>query len=278
MKNLVLFQVGDANIACSILNYIKNYLKNYNLFFIVSVLDTIDQDQIFNLTNLLVEYGIKYKLFFHPNKGMDIGPYLLQLNYVFSNLSDSSWNDIFKIHTKTDSQWRNEMLDELFSPSTSPKWLLPLDYLNLEHINLICEKFNIPNIYYDKVKPVDYNSISKSDISINFYCEYYGINLTYCSELNKLLGYDYNLSHLYSHLVLNKGIPNPSYILEQRRVPNIKFYAGSIFRIEYKKIYNMFAKIDLLEIYDNLEPGYSTNESSTYVHAMERIISGFVYK
>jgi hypothetical protein len=76
---------------------------------------------------------------------------------------------------------------------------------------------------------------------------------------------------------MNKGIPNPSCILERRRVPNIKFYAGSIFRIKFKKTYDLFAGVDLLNLYDHLELGYSTNESSTYVHAMERIISGFVY-
>jgi hypothetical protein len=169
------------------------------------------------------------------------------------------------------------MLDELFSPSPTPKWRLPLDNLNVHHINLICEEFSLPNIYYDSVKPIDYSTLTKSDISINFYCDYYEIKLTDCSELNKLLGYDYNLSHLYSHLIMNKGIPNPSCILERRRVPNIKFYAGSIFRIKFKKTYDLFAGVDLLNLYDHLELGYSTNESSTYVHAMERIISGFVY-
>ena len=208
---------------------------------------------------------------------MDIGPYLLQLKYVFSNYSDNSWDEIFKIHTKTDYQWRNQMLDELFSPSDNPKWLLPLDNLNVYHINLICDNFGITNIYYDVIKPIDYSTITRFDISTNFYCEYYGIKLTYCPDINKLLNYDYNLLHLYSDLIINKRIPNPSYILEKRRVPNIKFYAGSIFRIGFKKTYDIFANINLLDLYDNLEPGYLTNESSTYVHAMERIISGFVY-
>ncbi len=277
MKNLVLFQVGDVGIACSILDYIKNYLKNYNLFFIFSVLNTIPQDQINQLTDLLKKHSIDYKLFFHPNKGMDIGPYLLQLSYVFSDCHDESYDEIFKIHTKTNSQWRNEMLDELFSPSINPKWLLPLDNLNIEHINLICDQFNIPNIYYDEVKSIDYTTINKFDISTNFYCEYYKIKLNDCSNLNKLLGYDYNLEHLYSHLILNKGIPNSSYILKRRRINNIKFYAGSIFRIKFKKIYDLFSNVNLVELYNNLETGYSTNEESTYVHAMERIISGFVY-
>ncbi len=278
MKILVLFQVGNASIACSILNYIKKYLKNYNLFFLISVLDTIPSDQTNQLKDLLEKYDINYKLLTHPNKGMDIGPYLLQLNHIFSDCSDNSWDEIFKIHTKTDSVWRNEMLDELFSPSESPKWLLPIDNLNVQHINLICEDFAIPNTFYDVLKPIDYTTITKFDISTNFYCEYYGIKLLDCSDLNKILGYDYNLTHLYSHLILNKGIPNSTYILEQRRLPNIKFYAGSIFRIKYTQAYNLFASVDLLKLYDRLESGYLTNEVSTYTHAMERIISGFVYK
>jgi hypothetical protein len=237
--------------------------------------------KITNLIDKLNFYKIKYELFFHPNKGMDIGPYLLQLDYIFHNYQSNSFDQIFKIHTKTNPKWRNEMLDNLFDNSTESiktfKWLLPLDRLNVEHINLICEKFNIPNIYYDDLIDVDYSKLVPTDISENFYCEYYQIKLNPCDELNKMLGYNYNLVYLYEHLITNNNIPNPSYIITKRRVPGVKFLAGSIFKLDYKVLWESFISIDIKGIYENLEVGYITNEKSTYTHGMERIISGFVY-
>ena len=69
----------------------------------------------------------------------------------------------------------------------------------------------------------------------------------------------------------------PSFIKNKTRVQNVKFLAGSIFKIQYKLIWKCFKDINLIAIYDCLETEYTTNEKSTYVHAMERIISGFVY-
>ena len=277
MKIIVLFQVGNINIGCAILDYIHKYTKNYNLFFICSILEEL-KSELGVLTTLFEIYNIKYLYIFHPNKGMDIGPYLLQLNYIFLNYSSDSFDQIFKIHTKTDQKWRNEMLDQIFQPThpNQNKWYLPLDMFNVHHINLICDEFKISNIYYDELLPVEQIEIILTDISTNFYCEYYGIKLTDCTNLNTILGYDFNLSHLYSHLIQNKSIPNPSYIIKTRRFKNLKFYAGSIFKISYIDTWNFFSQIDILKLYSYLETGYMTNEKSTYVHAMERIISCFI--
>jgi hypothetical protein len=301
MKFLILFQVGSIDIGCEIVKYIYNFISSYNIFFLCSVLEDF-KTQISILTNLFEKYQLEYKIVFHINKGMDIGPYLLQLNYICSNYFSNSFDQIFKIHTKTDIKWRNEMLDQIFQPFTSytestcdissniiypestcdissinNKWLLPLDKLNVQHINLLCEQFRIPNIYYDVLAPVDYNNLKLSDISLNFYSNYYNIKLKDCSSLNNLLGYDYNLSYLYLHCIQNKNIPNPSYIIKSRRNPNVKFYAGSIFKISYYDTWEFFSKIDIIGIYNLLEPGYTINNNSTYVHSMERIISGFLY-
>ena len=91
---------------------------------------------------------------FHINKGMDIGPYLKQLQYVFCNYKIDSFNKIYKIHTKTNIIWRNELLDSLLNESqdVSNKWKLPLDKLNVFHINKICTRFNIDNIFYEEKK------------------------------------------------------------------------------------------------------------------------------
>ena len=145
MKNLVLFQIGCIETACNIMNYTSEYFLT-NTFFLCSVLDSL-KAEIITLENIFHKLNIPYQLFFHPNKGMDIGPYLLQLNYIFKNYQPNSFEQIYKIHTKTNIKWRNEMIDQLFDISSSEnKWLIPIDSLNTNHINLMCEKFNIPNM------------------------------------------------------------------------------------------------------------------------------------
>jgi len=216
-------------------------------------------------------------LMFHKNKGMDIGPYLKQLVYVFSTYSIESFDRIFKIHTKTNSKWRNELLDSLNLLDNNDKWKLYLDKLNEFHINDICNKFNIPNIFYDELSQVDYRLLHPNDIDISFYCDYYKIKLSNCDNLSNIIGYDINRNYLYSHLIKNKNIPNESYIIKKTRNPEIYFIAGTIFNASYKSVWIYFSKINLDELYELLEPDYITNEKSTYVHAMERILSSVIF-
>lgn len=58
---------------------------------------------------------------------------------------------------------------------------------------------------------------------------------------------------------------------------DIKFVAGTMFIIRYDILYNFFMnyEIKIIEEYNLLENGYTVNDTSTYVHAWERIISGF---
>jgi hypothetical protein len=291
MKILVLFQVGNLEIAYEILAYIQHLIKNYNLFFIFSLLDCFESQKKDFINNLLIYNITKYYLMFHKNKGMDIGPYLLQLKYVFSTYSIDSFDKILKIHTKTNLKWRNELLDhvllnlqssiskELISDLnlSKNKWNLPLDKLNVFHITKICEQFNIQNIFYDELSTVNYNLLKEDDIDIDFYCSYYKIKLSNCDNLSKIMGYDINRHYLYTHLKNNTNIPNESYIIKKTRNPDIHFIAGTIFNISYKTVWIFFSKINLDELYELLESGYITNEKSTYVHAMERILSSVVY-
>jgi hypothetical protein len=211
---------------------------------------------------------------------MDIGPYLKQLQYVFCNYKLDSFNKIYKIHTKTNTIWRDELLDSLLdhcnlvqTHKVLNKWKIPLDKLNVFHINEICNKFNINNIFYDELSCVNYDSLNENDIDIDFYSNYYNIKLNNCNHLSNIFGYDINRNYLFYHCKNNLNIPNQSYIITKRRIPNISFIAGTIFKLEYKHVWNFFSKINLDELYDLLEEGYLTNEKSTYVHAMERIIS-----
>jgi hypothetical protein len=276
MNILVLFQVGNLDILYDTLKYIQDFTINYNVFFIFSLLDSFKSQEKEFIDNLVKFNVKKYHFMYHINKGMDIGPYLKQLNYVFANYTIDSFDTIFKIHTKTDKKWREELIDCLNTTKYN-KWEMPLDKLNVLHINEICNKFNIKNIFYDEISNIDYELITEKDIDISFYCNYYNIKLENCDSLSTLIGYDVNRNYIYTHLKNNLNIPNESYIIKKTRNPNLTFIAGTIFSIKYKYVWDFFSKININEIYNLLEEGYTINNKSTYVHAMERILSGFVY-
>ena len=192
-----------------------------------------------------------------------------------------------KIHTKTDDKWRNELLSDILNIDLNlikkdkiigcKKWTLLLDNLNIQHINIICNYFNLKNIFYDKIKPIIYNHELFNEINTIFYSNYFNIKLSDCSALSNLLGYNINKRYIYEHMIKNGTFPSEDYIIESTRYKDIKFIGGTIFLIDYKIVWKYFSNINILELYNLLEIGYTINDKSTYVHALERIISGFVY-
>jgi hypothetical protein len=217
----------------------------------------------------------KYHIMYHDNIGMDIGPYLLQISYILENLQHNSYDYIYKIHTKTNLGWFNELCDIDINGTDNiymaEKWKLKLDNLNISHINEICMDYNIENIYYDEILK---NDILYDEIDEAFYASYYDQVLNDCSIISHLLSYNVNKKYIYDHAIENKYIVNEKYISLKRK-RKIYFCAGSIFIIKFKLVYDFFNKIDIKSLYNKLERGYSINDNSTYVHALERIISSF---
>ena len=76
-----------------------------------------------------------YKVFIVPNKGLDIGPFLLVLNHIFN--SDTDYDYVFKLHTKKSiitagydfgRDWRNNLIIPLIgSPKIFHKNIRKLD-------------------------------------------------------------------------------------------------------------------------------------------------------
>ena len=287
MNIAILIQIGNIDIFLNIINIISFSYQNYNIFYMFSFISLLQNKHLDIITHLEKNNIKNYNITYHENKGMDIGPYLLQLKYLFENYNLNSFDAILKIHTKTNDKWRNELIDAILNINLeilktnkiigSKKWTLLMDNLNIEHINKICNDFNIKNIFYDKIKPVIYNDNLLNEININFYSEYFKLVLSDCSALNNLLGYDINKKYIYEHMIKNKTFPSKNYILEYTKCTNLTFIGGTIFLIDYKIVWDFFNKINILELYNLLEVGYTINDKSTYVHALERIISGFVF-
>lgn len=259
-KLIVAMQIGSIKNYNNIITKLSELNNNSNLF-IISILTDIS-DQIFPI----FEHQI---ISYHKNSGMDIGPFLLQLKELYK-LDLSQYTHIYKVHTKSNEKWLNELMNiDLLTNKTlicSPKWLKPLDSFNRETIIDICHKFQIPNIYYDDHYEFVYD---RNDIDIDFYSRYYNINIS-----NKCPK-DYNLNFILEHAKFNKYVLNESQIKNKKR-KNVMFVAGTIFVIDIQLILKFFKDIDIETLYNMLEHEYTANDHPTYVHALERILSGFL--
>jgi len=272
-RMLLLIQIGDLCNIDKIMNIVLQYNISSNII-VFTLMENLQYD--FSQYNLL-----NYHVMYHQNKGMDIGPYLLQIKWVLNNYSLSSFDYIFKLHTKSDLKWFDEMINPLLSIDytikmtekiyIAEKWSLKLDNLNTKHINLICDMYNFNNIYYDIID--DYELLI-DDVDELFYSNYYDVPIYNCSTMNNLLNTNITKNYILNHAEDNHYAINEKFIKVKQRKPVI-YAAGSIFIIQYNLVYEHFSQIDIDTLYNQLEIGCIKNQTSTFTHALERIISSF---
>lgn len=262
IKILFLIQIGNEFLVENVMNKVIQYNTSDN-YYCISILNTIDVDiGKFNLKNVHVMS--------HDNIGMDIGPFLLQLKWMIN----MDFDYVYKIHTKTNQKWFDELTDIEFCNENivmNNKWKCDIDVRNMYHINKICHDFKIPNIWYDELYDISYNI---NDIDVDFYSSYYDVKINKNDYVTHLLGYDINKQFILQHAIENKHALNKSQIKVKQR-HKIHFCGGSIFIIKFALLQKFAKQIDIDKLYLCLESGYSNNDESTYVHALERIISSF---
>jgi len=262
VKFLILIQIGN-------IDYIDRIFKKVIKYNVISNLYHLSFDEQYrNIIHTIPIPFFNYHILFHKNKGMDIGPFILQMKWCIENYDINSFDKIYKIHTKTDKNWFDSLTDidvSMTALNASKQWLRPIDVYNKETILYLCDTFNIPNIYYDDLKQITYNL---KDLDINFYSTYYNLPLSTGNEkLNK--------EYLLLHAINNKHALNEDQIIIKHRKPNVCFVAGTIFIMDYNLLYTFFNSIDIMKLYCLLEEGYVINDRPTIVHALERIISSF---
>ena len=258
---IIALQIGNIDNISKIINQVKKYDCSGNLF-LVSVLEDIS-------LNVQISFNSETIITYHENRGMDIGPFLLQCKWIIDNVHNyDTYDYIYKIHTKSNDRWFQE-LNTFDCCSDNIKcsefWLKSIDHVNKETTIDICNQFAIENIYYDDLKYIDYD---EEQIDVLFYENYYNVYTTYNDQINK--------QFLQAHAKLNKHALCESDIICKNR-HQCKFVAGTIFQINTNLLLSFLKNIDLIKLYSILEVGYVVNEIPTYVHALERIISGFFY-
>lgn len=297
MKLIILFQIGNIDIALNILNKIYTTIINFNSLLLLSIIETeknneyliYDYFKSINFTNYYINY--------HINKGMDIGPFLLQLKEIFKKKLHLEYDILIKLHTKTDNIWRNELIEPIFNTDIiiqrnifnlindykiicSKKWLLELDIINETKIIDICNNNNIKNIFYDVIDKKLYEDDIKNNrldkIDNIFYKKYYKIKINTTKMCNKKYNEKIENFILKEHMNKYKNIPSEKYIIKNY-TKNIFFVGGTIFAIDIKILYDFFSKINLNNLYDILEYGLVKNEQPTNIHSIERLLTMFIY-
>jgi hypothetical protein len=102
-------QIGNWDVFKKMEIYINN-LKNININYYFVLIKEFDNDE--NINYLINNYHNNSTIIIGENKGMDIGLFLISLHYI--KIKQYIHDYLIKIHTKTNDDFRNETLKNLF--------------------------------------------------------------------------------------------------------------------------------------------------------------------
>lgn len=270
----ILVQIGNWNVFKKMENYINNFKNiSINIYFFIINEYAIDLN-IDYLKNTYTECVIASC----ENKGMDIGPFLLNLHYIKTCQYNHEY--IFKLHTKSSDKFRNESLNLLMS----------------SHDNIL-----------ENIKKLNYcNDINNNESGIfagNIIYKYNTFKEAFQSNLyhiRNLIKYLYNEEIIYDKLEFVAGtmfiaklkvfnILTPLKILEiyeqLNTIDTLDYYWYSLFyKIDIndrRRIYFDYNNHKINRYPNNLNYSFKTNtdglRDSMIEHAFERVI-GYICK
>ena len=282
---------------CVIFNDIKKYLhrvKNikYDLYL------NINCFQKSSSFNNEVELSCRKlypnsKIFRFENRGCDIGPFFLFLDYLRTKNISYKW--IMKLHTKTDDILRNQMLNHLLptnfvqyyqyliknNMSIDGKNKYPYDYVNIykDVSNIRMLKLHIKTSWDTYLN--NCNEEHKKDLShLDTLSRYYYIRKNKLS-LDLIPEIDIDLyNHLFKRQVQNNIITGTEkfniikqIIKNNTTKNNLWYYPGTMFICKYEVLQKAFQHLDYQEIFNSLEEGkLNDNTLQSNTHSWERIL------
>jgi hypothetical protein len=232
-KLALILHVGNIDIFEIILSDYPNFFNNkqIDLYFTCNNQENYD---------ILQKKFPESKVFKFENKGMDIGPFLLVIKYLIEN--NAEYNYYIKIHTKTDTSWRNLMIKPIYNQ---------LDYFLNVNPKKDIELFGCKEFYFNGNFDINYSPVL--EIIKRNYSEYTDKYLSYCSNKNK-----FNLN-------CDKSLPY--------------FIAGTIF-VFNNKYFDLLKQIKDFNLeYNILETGYIINnkDNPRKTHAWEYLFGYLFY-
>jgi len=291
IKKAILFHVGNIDV------FLKIY-KNQPFFFKrkVLILITLHNKDFITTINQYIPHAYFTIM---ENKGADIGGFLQNMKVLIRHPNYSDIDNIYFMHTKSNDNWRRDMLLPLTSNYKKIESMLE----NMKDTPIIvgCEKYcyrnkgtnrNYINDIFDRNKE-NFNVLIDNDWQ-DFVDDYIFENKNI--EDSKNIYNDLNINPMFYKKYENdlqslsiKGVINQYNnhgINEYYRINNpcyIKkfgkesyFIAGTIFMCN-KKYFEIFKGINFDHEYDILETGYVLNVIPRKIHAWEYLFGLLVY-
>lgn len=265
------------------LNYYLLRIDKNNFHLFINIMNIDDE-----IRQQIIESYPDSTIFNFINKGCDIGPFLLFLDYLKKNNLKYDW--IMKLHSKTNDNWRNRMFESL----------IPNDFDNF-YKKIINEKNNF-YCSYDFI--YDYFNI-KYDVE---YSNLFNLNLIYdwkkaeekYPELKNMTPVEKNIynnnkqldkdllphidcelfNHLFGDYKKQENIVNGKdkfYILKILKNLNnnskLNYAPGTCFIAKYNVFEEYFKNLNIKDIYDKLEEGKpDDNIIQSRTHSLERVL------
>ena len=289
----ILFQIANF----SVWEKMKNIIDNFESDIILMI--HFNKDLICDeLQNKIISFyknkDITPIITKYVNKGMDICGFFHQIEYIINNKINIDF--ILKIHTKSNDEWRNHLINPICASKENVKkcidllinddnvgciacnrWYRLMDHFNTPKILEELKKFNMENKFIDEINWHEkFENLYDLDyFDPEFYLEY-EYNSIYRdpnmeNDKEKLKSYALfhwlQIGYKQFRLVHNKNL-----IIKKNK--HIKFCAGSIFWIRADIILSFFKdNIKFSNYYSEFEKGYFKNDKPTLTHTWERFFS-----
>jgi hypothetical protein len=190
----ITIQIGNWNTFLKMESYLNNF-KNINTNIYFTIVKEFCTDSI--ISYLINKYD-QIVIIECENKGMDIGLFLISLHYILTE--NINHECLFKIHTKTDDNFRNECLNNLL----------------LSHQKILR---NVKELSKKNIGMISGNNIFNYNDNKN----HFNNNLYYLELLSKYLCFE-DLN--YDNLVFSGGtffIVKPAILFKIFNIKNIEF-------------------------------------------------------
>jgi len=291
VKTAILFHVGNIDVFLKIYNNNSRFFKRNILVFVT----LHNKDYI----KIISQYIPNVFFTIIENKGADIGGFLYNIKKLINNPNYNDIESIYFIHTKTNNDWRRDLLaplinnykkieSELENYKNTPiiigsdKYCYRNKGTNRNYIEDIFdrnkEKFGklIYNDWHDYIDDYIFENTNLDD-SANIYV---GLNIN--PEFYK--NYETDLQTLSNEEAIeqykNHGINeyyrinNPCYVKKFGK--ESYFIAGTIFACN-KEYFKIFEGINFDDEYSILERGYVLNTVPRKIHAWEYLFGLLAY-
>lgn len=223
--------------------------------------------------------------FYYQNRGCDIGPFIKFIQYMIDN--EIHYDFIMKLHSKTNNEWRENMLNSLiplhfdtFYESLLSKktnfhcsYLYPYDYFNIKYDVELLKMFGLDiNYSWDKAIQHHPEMAKMNSIEKNIYSKHIDKELIPDIDLelyNHLFG-NYNLDH-----TIVSGTEKWRIISKIKRLEGSRlFYApGTFFMCQQQRLLYFFEKINIERLYQSLEiEKLDDNICQSKTHSLERVL------